>query len=271
MKQFVVIATPSFERRPCIEYVISMLQTEKVLATRGIDHATTILGGDPYLSKVRNRLVSSFLQDWPLATDLFFIDDDIGWPEYKILEFLDRPEEIVVGVYPKKQDNLEFPVSLEVDENNQLIEQNGLFRAKLVPTGFMRIKRHVLERMAQRVGRYQEVVLGGKVCTFWNIFEARYVDHQTEELRRADLDSLSREEAVAYLKRVLQLTVPAELGQYWGEDYFFAERWREMGGHVWVDPDIEFTHRGSKDWKGNFIHSVRSAQSQAQSNMRSAA
>jgi hypothetical protein len=257
MNQFVLIATPSFERRPCIEYVISMLQTEKALSAAKIDHATTILGGDPYLGKVRNRLVSTFLTEWPMATDLFFIDDDVGWPEHKFMEFLRRPEDIIVGAYPKKQESLEFPVTLQLDPDGNMIEQNGLYLANLVPTGFMRIKRHVLERMSMECGKYHEVIPGGTISIFWNMFEASYRDLELEGLRTRDLDTLTKDEAIAYLRRAIGVTASTQVGQFWGEDYYFAQRWRDMGGQVWCDPDIQFTHRGSKAWEANFVNSVR--------------
>ena len=36
------------------------------------------------------------------------------------------------------------------------------------------------------------------------------------------------------------------------EDYAFCDRWREIGGQLWVYPDIEFTHTGNKSFTGNF-------------------
>jgi hypothetical protein len=253
---FVVFSTPTFARSPCIEYVVSMCQTQTMMTQMKIDHVTTLLGGDPYLAKVRNRLVGTFLSEYPKATDLFFLDDDIGWPPEKIIEFLNRPEDIVCGVYPKKQDAPEFPVTLELD-NGQMIQKDGLFLAHLAPTGFMRIKRHVLEKLAARSQKYQEVIPGGRTAIFWEIFQNRCVDMQIEALRTADIDAMSKAELAAHLKRAIGLTVGQQNGEWWGEDYFFTQRWREMGGQVWVDPNIKFTHRGSKAWEADFGHTVR--------------
>lgn len=252
---YAVLATPSFEGRPCREYMVSILQTDRLLHEMGIDHETTILAGDPYLSKVRNRLISAFLEN-PNATDLFFLDDDIGWPAHKVVEFLNRPEDIVCGIYPQKNDALAFPVTLDM-ERGAMVERAGLYRGVLVPTGFMRIKRHVLEQMAMQSGRYEEKSADGRMLMQFNITEARYVDLQMEQLRSADLDTLTREEAIAHLKRSIGIAPSSDLGQYWGEDYFLAQRWRDMGGEVWVDPEIPFTHRGSKAWSANFGDTIR--------------
>lgn len=256
MRPLVLVATPSFERRPCVEYICSLMETKQVFYENEIDHVVTILGGDPYLGKVRNRLVGTLLTDHPTATDLFFIDDDVGWPAHKVLEFLRRPEDVVCGIYPKKQDNPEFPVSLLLDDGRP-IQRDGLVLANLAPTGFMRIKRHVLERMAMEAGRYHEATPSGEQKVNWNIFEARFVDLEMERLRKSDLSQLTRAEAIAHLRRALSLVQGQDLGQFWGEDYWFTERWREMGGEVWVDPDIHFTHSGRKSWSATFGDTLR--------------
>ena len=43
-----------------------------------------------------------------------------------------------------------------------------------------------------------------------------------------------------------------------GEDIYFCRRWCETGQILWIDSDINFSHRGSKAWKGNFYdHAVK--------------
>jgi hypothetical protein len=45
----------------------------------------------------------------------------------------------------------------------------------------------------------------------------------------------------------------AHEGVWWGEDYAFSRRWREMGGEIWVVPDLDITHH-SRDaaFPGNY-------------------
>jgi hypothetical protein len=38
-----------------------------------------------------------------------------------------------------------------------------------------------------------------------------------------------------------------------GEDIYFCRRWCETGEFLWIDSDINFSHRGGKAWKGNFF------------------
>lgn len=255
--QNVVFAVPSFRGTPEREFVMSFSGTQSLLAAAGIGFSLTMVAGWPYLGDVRNRLISQFLLDMPQADTLFFLDDDIGWEPEAAVRMIQRPEDIVCGVYPLKRESPGFPVTLEMTPDGGLIEQDGLYLAQLAPTGFMRIKRHVLEQMAQKVGKYYATDTNGKELLQFNVVEARYVDPAMEKLRKADLDSLSREEAIAYLKQSLGVVPPAGAGKFWGEDYWLTERWRELGGQVWVDPEIRFTHRGSKAWGATFGDSVR--------------
>lgn len=40
-------------------------------------------------------------------------------------------------------------------------------------------------------------------------------------------------------------------GRWVGEDYAFCRLWRDIGGTMWVKPDIDFTHAG---FDGNYHH-----------------
>ena len=257
MTPFVFLAVPSFRGQPEREFVLSLMQTQKALSDAGINYVLSVLAGDPYLPKVRDRLASAFLTQWPQATDFFFLDDDVGFPAQKVVEFVRRPQDVVAGIYPKKQDPLSFPVTMEVDDDGHMIWDGDLCLAHLAPTGFMRMKRHVLENLAMAAPRYYESSATGEQLLLWSIFQAKFVDLKMNALAKTDLDELSQEDAVRHLKRALGVTPGQEIGQFWGEDFWFTERWRDLGGKIWVDPEIEFSHRGSKAWSANFGNSVR--------------
>lgn len=219
--QFVVFATPCFDYNVTMYYHQSAMQTDWLLAERGIERSTKMYGGDPYLAKVRNLLVSTCLRQFPQMTDFFFIDADLEWDPQAVIRMLDHPADVIAGIYPKKNDVTEFPCSLMGDEEQNLIEKDGCYKAVGVPTGFLRIKRHVLEKMAAESPTYLDGTGGGETC--WNIFEMGYDPRD---------------------------------GEWWGEDYAWCRRWREMGGDIWVMPDIDFGHRGGKNWRNNFGRSI---------------
>ncbi len=145
-----------------------------------------------------------------------------------MLKLVQRPEAIVAGIYPKKNDTIEFPAAVRMTpDGKSLIEKNGLLVADLVPTGFLRVKRHVYEEMAAQSPRYRDGTSGGEIC--WNLFESGFFAEKQED----GMD-----------------------GQWWGEDYAWGRRAQAMGYDLFIYPDIEFGHRGGKTWRNNFIHSV---------------
>jgi hypothetical protein len=42
-----------------------------------------------------------------------------------------------------------------------------------------------------------------------------------------------------------------EENTWYGEDTAFLRRWRDIGGEIWVEPDINFCHQGIKEYKNN--------------------
>lgn len=223
----VIFATPALTHWVSLEHHDSMIRTEWLMAKADISTGHVQQGGDPYLSKVRSKLATDFLRDHPTATDLFFIDDDVGWPAEKVLEFLERPEDILAGVYPKKSEKLDFPVELMFDtDKGELEERDGLVRAIGVPTGFLRIRRHVIEKMALASKEFMEPDVHGVQRTYKAIFEMGI----------------------------------AEDGRWWGEDYAWSRRATSMGFEIWVDPGITFSHRGTRAWVnslGNYMGQYR--------------
>lgn len=224
--QTVVFGIPTLSKTISVETYQSMMALQWALFGEGVPLAQVIVGGDPYLSKVRNKIATLFLDDYPQATDLFFIDDDVGFPHEAALRLIASDKDVIAGIYPKKEDGdtLQWPTDLLVDkETKRLIRDGDLYLASHVPTGFLRIKRHVLERMAVESDKFKDRAADGREIDCYNIFEMGYCKDD---------------------------------GKWWGEDYAFCQRWRNMGGEVWVDPNIPFTHRGGKTWAGTFNDAV---------------
>jgi hypothetical protein len=53
---------------------------------------------------------------------------------------------------------------------------------------------------------------------------------------------------------LLYETIILDDGSPLSEDYAFCERWRRIGGKVFIYPDIQFSHFGRKEWTGNMIN-----------------
>jgi len=219
---FVLFACPCLSAKVELDFFQSFMQTSMLLGKLGIPHTIRMQPGIAFIDHARNVLCHNFLEEFPDATDLFFLDDDIGWEAESVVRLLEHKEDIVGGIYPLKQDEVSFPVSLEADpKTHKLIEKNGLVEAGFLPTGFMRIRRHAIELMAADQPTYPHRLADGTTNHIKNIFHTGYYD-----------------------------------GERWGEDVDFANRWRAKGGHMWVDPEITLSHIGRKRWCASFKDAV---------------
>lgn len=177
---------------------------------------------DIYL--LRAQIVANFLAD-PDATDLVMVDCDVGWPEGGLLRLLAHDCDVVAGVYPKRELSPDGKVTFIYRSAGGALSgdmESGLFEVWGVPGGFMRIKRHVLEKMVAHYGpeltAYDAMVPGGKTCRLF--------------------DPYWFEDAKDGCRRVLS------------EDYAFCQRWRDMGGQVFMDVNIPMAHIGTHAFQG---------------------
>lgn len=223
----VLFATPSANWAVAKEFYQSSLLTVIELARRSIPFNFLEVSGDIYVDRARCRLLTQFLDEYPNVDNLFFIDDDVGWPADKVIEFLERPELIISGIYQmKKRGKAEFPVNLVRDVEGNLVERDGLLLADLVPTGFLRLKRAAIERLR-------------------SVFQDTYID---------DAPGGGLREYYALFEH----GVTGEDRRFRGEDVIFSKRCVAAGIEMWVDPDIRMTHRGSHVWDEKLLDHLSS-------------
>lgn len=222
----VVFATPSLSRQICFEGRNSAIAADRLLVAAGINADYCCLGGDPYLSKVRSKLATMFLEDFPTATDLFFIDDDVSYPPEKVLEFLRRPQDIVAGAYPLKCEGIEFPAKLMANAiTGELIREDGLIAVSSIGTGFLRIKRRVIEQIAKTATPF------------------------------VDIESDPKPPHKRTYKEIFQMGIGSD-GKWYGEDVAFCARCTSLGITAWVDPKMRMTHRGTRLWEASLADHI---------------
>lgn len=139
MKLF--IATPAYDGTTVVGYAASMAAMCAGLYGAGIPYELSIHSGCCYVELSRNVLLGRFLKgDW---THILFVDSDLGWEPEGISKLIGKNVDIAVGAYPLKGDTEAYPVKF-VDEGNDILEHG--------PTGFMLIRREVIERMISHYG-----------------------------------------------------------------------------------------------------------------------
>lgn len=218
-KKKYLIATPFYEVKGYSPYILSMFQTVYALARHTkVDFEFNELSGDSYVWRARNLLAERFmLSD---ASDLIFIDSDQGWSLESFMRLLKADVDVVGGAYPTKNNWEHYSVVVYTDEKGiPEVNKDGLIRAQKVPTGFMKIKRNVFEKMKKAYPEnwYWEGGNSGQLRKMYNYFGHLTVDH------------------VAL-----------------GEDISFCKRWEMIGGELWVEPRCDISHAGYKIWEGNY-------------------
>ena len=168
--------------------------------------------GDSPVGRSRNILTYEFLESD--CSHLLFIDCDLIFSKDHILRLLSHKEELVGGLYPKKQPKLEWVVNTLPDPQN-VLGTNGLWNVRYVGTGFMRVARTVFEQMIARWG---------------------------DEIRYTADNGLNRTEY--NLWPIGPYQYPDGYRRYLSEDWFFCQRWLDLGGQVWADTRVLLKHCG---------------------------
>lgn len=209
------IATPTYDGRVEAEYVASVTALRAVLGSLGHETHQDLWCYDSFIDRARNRLLRRFLDSD--ATHIWFIDADVGFDHIAAARMALRGRQFIGGVYPKRSNVWQKWPAHVLHQGDRIEVDKGCIRAGYVPGGFMLLERSAIEAM-----RLAYADLYWKDEDYENavsprLFEVSYADHLCT-----------------------------------GEDITFCNRWRAIGGDIWVDPDIDFTHVGSNRFTGNF-------------------
>ena len=258
-KPHLIILTPCYNSSMYVTYTESLLQTMFMCKDLGINATVHFCRNDSLVSRARNNLIAKAMSI-PTATHFLFIDADITWSPFDILKLLVADKHIVGGIYPIKNyefdklaanpnatneilarknksqlkdafSNKEYLQTNMVRYNinyvsNMLEIENNLTKVKHLATGFMLIKRTVIDLMSKAFP------------------QTKYVD---------DVNFLSgKENDFAYAL----FDCGVEDNHYLSEDWMFCRRWQKMGGSVYADITINLDHTGVETYKGSFISSL---------------
>lgn len=215
----VFFAIPMYRGRAHAECVRSLEGTLRLFESRGHEAVVATCARCCYVQFARNRLVWDFLK-----TDcdkLFFIDDDISWSAEDALRLALADDDVVSGVYRKKEDQETYPVVIFTNgQDRPQVRSDGAIAAWGVPAGMLAIRRNVIESLiaAHPEKRYFDFVDGVREEGFYDLFPQ------------------------------------GVYGDRWvGEDFAFCEMWRALSGQIWVLPDMTMSHHeGDKAWTGNY-------------------
>jgi predicted O-methyltransferase YrrM len=211
--QKVMLATTAYDS-PDASYTFSIARSREALSAAGIQSAYYLLQGNCHVDDARNAVVRDFLESD--CTELVFLDADVSWEPPTLVDLCKIDKDLVGGIYPYRRESDEETMPVrhlpEIKVEGDLIEVEGL------PTGFMKIKRNVIERMAATAKHYLKD--DGKPHPV--LFERDYFG-----------------------------------GGRRGGDIHFCMIWREMGGKVYAAPELRLGHCGKMVLKDSLGASLR--------------
>ena len=218
----VIVSIPCYSGEPSHITQSSFLRTRDLANSLGIMVDINMRVSDSSITRARDIMFSEFLDRWPEATDMVFIDADIGWEAEGFIRLISHPVDLVGGAYRSRGDP-EVYVLRSLDNELQRDRNTGLMAVEGVPTGFMRITRRAAVKMAEA---YKDD---------W------YTDPTAPGLTIRQL-----------------FTFEVRDNRLYSEDYNFCRRWRQIGGTCWVDPDQTLHHVGKKVFSGNLMRWLES-------------
>src|SRR3984885_3813809 len=237
-----VVATPCFGGQVSSIYASSVFRLQSALRAKSNAELKVLLrDGDALITRARANLVTQFLDD-PSTTHFLFVDADIGFTPDQVFRLIESGADVVAGVYPIKRVNWDkarrtsesgrpnvaaaaLDYVLEINDPDRVVVVNGFTRVRYAGTGFLMIRRHVLERMCRHPA---------------------YAPLQF--LREHSLDALA-----GSLNRfaLFECMIDPKTGTYLSEDFAFCKRWTDIGGEIWADIESRLDHVGPSVFHGD--------------------
>lgn len=213
----VFIAVLAYDFKVDTDCVMAVINNMEILKRNGIGVHLHFETGCCYLPIARNNCVFKFMASD--CTDMVFVDSDVAFQSDAIMKLISPDKDIVCGLYPFKLDTEGYPARLLANDDGtyKIDPYTGLVEIEGGPTGLMRIQRQVIATMQAKLP------------------ETECVNDQGESIFSLFDTGMQRGSK-----------------QWFGEDYLFCLRWRDLGGKIWAEPDIEFDHIGRKRYHGNY-------------------
>lgn len=210
----VLVCTPAYNGRVDSNYSQSLAESAFCSPLYQIKMNASVMGNGAFIDLSRNVFVKIFLEQFPEATHLFFIDSDLKWTPNAFIGLIRSGLPICAGVYRRRQEPEDYPAQhAEHPDLGGLWVEDGWVMHNRVPTGFLCIKREVLEEMSKDAVQMKIQGQDGPVPQLF-------------------------------------YTKLSEDNRFIGEDYAFCDDYvKKYGKPIPVWPDIDFVHGA---YEGNY-------------------
>lgn len=171
--------------------------------------------GSPYISCARSQMLRKALD--AKATVIVFIDHDLSWDAPDLLALIEAKGDVVAGNYRFKKDEVEFMGTLTPDiHGSPQVRGDGGIKGHYIPAGFLKITRETVSRFLRA---FPELAYGETCNPHVDLF-----NHG------------------------------AFGGVWFGEDFAFSRRWKELGGEIIILPELNLVHHSPDKAYGGTFH-----------------
>ena len=207
----VTICVPT-RKVPHPKFIESLEASLPLIEAAGFEHGLAYDTANPYISAARANCLKAALK---VQSDMIvFLDDDVSWEPSALVKLISTPGDVVGGTYRCKQpgDEENYMGRVLQDEKGYptSMREDGCLECSQLPAGFLKVSRNCIDVFMR--GR-PDLCYGSP----WDM--------------SVDLFNHG-----------------AYKGLWWGEDYAFCRNWRDLGGKVWLIPDLDIDHN---EWDAN--------------------
>ncbi len=236
----ICIATPMYGGNCKGIYTESLINLLIVLSRAGHQVIYTKIYNESLITRARNSLVREFYLSESDA--MLFIDADHGFNAEDVLRMIESGKDLIGAMYPMKNINWEDVRNAAMLGKENLAEYSGFFSANFpegemtvdlsqpmeatnVATGMMFITKKVFDTVAPNCKTYAYSGNNGAMDS----------SIQVTEFFATEID---------------------KNGYLLSEDYYFCEKWKEVGGTVYAAPWVRISHAGDYEFKANFAKNM---------------
>lgn len=217
----IMVAIPAYTGTVHMGTMRSLMTDLIALIKRGDKFTLVDDIGNALIADCRGVIATNFLHSD--CDELVFIDSDVTWEAGALLRLIDHPVDLVAGIYPVRAAPLRFNVRYMDKKELWADPETGLLEVEAVPAGFTKYSKNCIKKMVEAYPK-QYFHNESKTKEFYPLFDY-FVDE--------------------------------EKNYKWGEDYSFCIRWKNIGGKVWIDPEIGMGHIGLKVFEGHLGNWLR--------------
>lgn len=200
----VLFATPCYGGMMWAPHVQSIMNLKEDLIALGFEHDWLIGWNESLVHRGRMEMTATFLKTD--HTHLMWLDADIEFSSEDVAKLWNMDADIAVGVYPmKKRDACWYAAWKDGELVKDLDQFEEPIEVDYAGTGFMLIKREVIESLMEKHGTYRG--------------------------RDGDVPAI--------------FMTPIHEGILESEDYHFCRIAREAGYKVIMDPSVRLLHWGA--------------------------